>query len=179
MSNHSTNALMQATGRMLAQMQPLKTKKSPITAAICGLAFGAIGLGLYFGSIAECVIPAVIWVLAIFLAPASGGTLLIAAPFFCALYGYVRVTASNQKLEEAQPSVSSPPRPKPINKSTVFEADVVMPSPRYDSKPPAVPAQVQPHPTEDRLQRLTDLLRKGMISQNEHDQKRHQILADI
>lgn len=175
-NNHSTNVIMQATGRMLAQMEPLKSKKSPGTAAMCGFTLGAIGLGFYFGSIGECIIPIIIWAVAILLAPASFGALIIMAPFFCALYGYGRVKASNAKLEAAE-KLSPPPIPRPINKGPVYEAEVVTPSPRYDSR--STPTSTTVHPAEDRLHRLTDLLRKGMISQTEHDHKRQQILADI
>ncbi len=78
-------------------MEPFNEYKSPALAAILGLLFGAIGIGLYFGwkdGFRACII----WVFCLIVAVPTGGAGLVMGPMFSAAYGYRRAQSSNRQL---------------------------------------------------------------------------------
>jgi hypothetical protein len=80
-------------------MPPLKTRKSPAAAAVIGFAFGGLGLGIYFGTILDFVVPFTILVILFFFAFPTAGLALLFLPFVCALWGYKRAAGSNARLD--------------------------------------------------------------------------------
>jgi hypothetical protein len=78
--------------------QPGKTK-SPLIAAILGFAFNGIGLGIYFRSWVDLLVPVGISFAITIL---SGGFLMVLTPFVCAFYGYIRATGFNANLTQPQ-----------------------------------------------------------------------------
>jgi hypothetical protein len=95
---------------MADKMQPLKARKSPAAAAVIGFAFGGIGLGIYFGTLLDFVVPFILLVILFFMAFPTGGVALLFLPFLCALWGYKRADASNARLdaETGTPRVAVP-----------------------------------------------------------------------
>ena len=85
---------------LIDNMPPLKTKKDPKLAAIAGFALGGLGLGLYFGTLADFLVPVFIWIVMMIVALPTGETLLITAPIFCAIFGWKRAKSSNARLSQ-------------------------------------------------------------------------------
>jgi len=83
---------------LVDKMPPLNKTKDPTLAGIAGFALGAIGLGLYFGTVVDFLVPVGIWLVMMAAALPTGGTLLVAAPVFCAVFGYRRAKSSNARL---------------------------------------------------------------------------------
>src|ERR1017187_10414223 len=71
-------------------MPPLRARKSPVAAAALGFAFGGIGLGIYFGTILDFVVPFILLVILFFMAFPTGGL-----PCFCC-HLYALVGATNE-----------------------------------------------------------------------------------
>ena len=84
---------------MADKMPALPARKSPATAAAIGFAFGGIGLGIYFGTILDFVVPFILLVILFFMAFPTGGIALLLLPFVCAVWGYKRAAASNARLD--------------------------------------------------------------------------------
>ena len=84
---------------LVDKMPPLKKIKNPKVAAVAGFALGGIGLALYFGTIIDFLVPVFIWIVMMVVALPTGETLIVAAPVFCAIFGYRRAMSSNAKLE--------------------------------------------------------------------------------
>jgi Kef-type K+ transport system membrane component KefB len=73
----------------------LKSQKSPITSLLIGFFFGCIGLGIYFKSFTDFIIPLIMILVITLPTEGSGapiGLLLVA------LYGYFRASDSNKRL---------------------------------------------------------------------------------
>jgi hypothetical protein len=81
------------------RMQPLKSRKNPAAAAVIGFAFGGIGLGIYFGTILDFVVPFTILLILFLFAFPTAGLALVFLPFLCAMWGYKRAAASNARLD--------------------------------------------------------------------------------
>ena len=81
---------------MSANMPSLKKRKSPGLAAVLGFLFGGIGLGIYFVSFIDFIIPVAIVVLAGAVMKAGG---VFAGAVIAAFWGYFRALDSNKKLE--------------------------------------------------------------------------------
>lgn len=78
----------------IEKLPKLPEKKNPIIAAILGICFGAIGIGLYFQSWKD------FWVcigLLIFLLICIPGVGAIPGWISAAVYGFYRATTSNEK----------------------------------------------------------------------------------
>jgi hypothetical protein len=81
------------------KLEPLKSKKDPVIAAIAGFALGGIGLGLYLKSWTDFLLPSGMLIVLMVLGIPFGELPTFFIPFFWAAYGYRRVKASNAKLE--------------------------------------------------------------------------------
>src|SRR5689334_13477380 len=97
--NHIPKSVVRSAFAVADKMEPLKKKKDPVIAAICGAALGGVGLGIYLESWLDFFVPwCMLLFLLVFAVPTAGvSTFLI--PIFWAVYGYRRVKASNEKLE--------------------------------------------------------------------------------
>jgi ABC-type transport system involved in cytochrome bd biosynthesis fused ATPase/permease subunit len=118
------SAIFRSAFGVAEKLAPLKKKKDPIFAAIAGFTLGAIGLGLYFGTLADCLIPIFIWIFMAILSAPTGGVLLITAPVFCAIFGYRRAKSSNARLcgyrpEIIEAEIISEPPPLPANQRRI------------------------------------------------------------
>lgn len=88
--------------KAVAKLPALKKERSPNVAAAVGFFFGGIGLGLYFGSFIDFVLPIAITI-ALVLATGSLGAGLaslgwLAGAIIASIYGYYRAQQSNEAL---------------------------------------------------------------------------------
>jgi hypothetical protein len=82
--------------------RPLARRKSASAAAVIGLLFGGIGVGLYFRSFLDFVLCCLFTVVAFAAFAISGSPMtLLLYVSASALYGFHRVRASNVKLATA------------------------------------------------------------------------------
>lgn len=80
-------------------MPPLKKERNPGTAATIGFFFGGIGLGIYFASFIDFIIPIMI-ALGMYAVLSQFG--LIAGAIVAAMWGYFRAVSSNEKLAQTR-----------------------------------------------------------------------------
>lgn len=100
------------------KLPPLPERANPLAAAAAGFFLGAAGLGLYFRSWTDFFIPAGVLVVCFVLAPFTAGISVGFAAMFCAIWGYKRAKASNDKLR-AQLSVANPTAIAPDTKGNL------------------------------------------------------------
>ena len=145
---HMPHSVVRNAFAVAEKMEPLKSKKDPTIAALCGFLTGGVGLGLYLQSWADFLIP---WGMLVFLMVIGLPLAELPAyfvPFFWAIYGYRRVKASNAKLEGG-------------GRRAIVEAEIIT-------------EIASPHPAK--LQRLDDLRRQGILSLPEHAEMRAKLL---
>ena len=87
---------MGTINELIEFLPPLKEKRNPTSAAIIGALTGGVGLGIYFKSFIDFLMPIGVVALA-FVAFNEIGAIGGAA--VAGLYGYFRATTSNNKLE--------------------------------------------------------------------------------
>lgn len=87
---------MESLAKFMDALPPLHARKNPGLACLLGLLLGGLGLGIYFRSIVDFVIPIGFTILAILLVgdPGFWGGVVIAA-----LWGFFRAVNSNERLE--------------------------------------------------------------------------------
>lgn len=78
-------------------LPPLSKTKNSQIAAVLGFLFGGIGLGIYFLSFIDFLIPILFAILLVGVLPSSEGALLAGA-IISALWGYLRVENSNSRF---------------------------------------------------------------------------------
>jgi hypothetical protein len=88
-------------------LPPLRKERSPAKAAIIGLLFGGIGLGLYFKSVVDFLIPVLFTIASTALAAATartGGSVVgfLGATMVAGRWGYYRARQSNTRLAAIQ-----------------------------------------------------------------------------
>lgn len=81
------------------QLPALKRKRNPTTAAIIGFCFGGIGLGIYFASFIDFIIPIMI---AIGMLTVLSQVGWLGGAIVAALWGYFRAVSSNEKLDHTR-----------------------------------------------------------------------------
>jgi hypothetical protein len=86
---------MEIFEKLLNNMEPLSTCKSPTIALLVGFLFGAIGIGIYFLSIADFFICMFVFLILLVIIPGVGG---IPGWWFAAIYGYLRAINSNNRI---------------------------------------------------------------------------------
>ncbi len=161
--------------RLIERLPPLKRRREPSVAAVWGFLFGGIGLGIYFRSWIDFFFPVVIWLCLSIVALPTGEILLLLAPVFCAIYGYFRAETSNRRrmaapLDERQSPTSTGKSP---------QADKID---GIQSQPPPIPPDSSARTrldVEGRLEQLARLREKGLVSEEEFNVKRQQILTEL
>ncbi|HXP53922.1 MAG TPA: hypothetical protein VN847_03160 [Streptosporangiaceae bacterium] len=86
------------------RMQPLRKEYKPANAAIIGFLFGGIGLGLYFKSVTDFLIPvgfAVATAIAAAMTTSQTGLGVLSGALIAARWGYYRARQSNARLAAA------------------------------------------------------------------------------
>jgi hypothetical protein len=87
---------MESFAKFMDALPPLKSKKNPGLACLLGLLFGGVGLGIYFWSIVDFVIPIGISILALV---ALGNIGFWGGVVVAGLWGFFRAVNSNARLE--------------------------------------------------------------------------------
>jgi hypothetical protein len=86
------------------RMQPLRKEHKPANAAIIGFLFGGIGLGLYFKSVTDFLVPvgfAVATAIAAAVTTSQAGLGVLSGALIAARWGYYRARQSNARLAAA------------------------------------------------------------------------------
>ncbi len=96
---HIPHQVIRSAFGVAEKLEPLKTKKDPIVAAIAAFVLGGVGLGIYLGSVVDFFVPWLIVLILMVLGIPFGELPLFFTPFFWAFWGYRRVKASNAKLD--------------------------------------------------------------------------------
>jgi len=84
---------------LLKSLPALKKSKNPTLAAIIGFLFGGIGLGIFFLSFTDFVLPILVVIILAAVLKAAGW---IVGAAFAGLYGFVRASESNRRLAEPE-----------------------------------------------------------------------------
>ncbi len=100
-TNKMPHGIVRSAYGVADRLEPLKTKKDPVVAAIAGFVLGGIGLGLYLRSWVDFLLPSGMLIAIMVLGIPFGELPTLFIPFFWAIYGYRRVKASKAKLEHA------------------------------------------------------------------------------
>jgi hypothetical protein len=84
-------------------LPPLRKERSPAKAAVIGFLFGGLGLGLYFKSVIDFLIPVLLCIATAAVAAAAahqagGGVGYLAGCMIAARWGYHRARQSNTRL---------------------------------------------------------------------------------
>ena len=86
---------MSIVTEIFEKLPTLKARKSPNLSAVLGLLFGGIGLGIYFRSFIDFLLPIVISIIFVAVFTDVG---LVGGALFAAVYGYFRALISNEKI---------------------------------------------------------------------------------
>jgi hypothetical protein len=165
-SQHIPSNVFRSAFSVAEKLEPLKSRKDPIVAAIAGFALGGIGLGIYCRSLVDFFVPWLMVIILMVLGIIFGELPVFFAPLFWAYWGYRRVKASNAKLD-AGSSVEQ-----------IIDAECI-------AKPPPIPANQKTierdsqRPLQARLSRIDELFSEGILSKTERDQKRAEILQEL
>jgi hypothetical protein len=91
---------------LFGRMAPLSQARNPQAAALLGFLFGGIGLGVYFRSFVDFLVPILITVLVFMFVPAvlqlDEWTAMLLGSIISALWGYFRALDSNARQAVAQ-----------------------------------------------------------------------------
>ncbi len=77
----------------------LRGERNPTAAAIIGFCFGGIGLGIYFASLIDFIIPILITI-GLYAVLSQFG--VIGGALIAAVWGYFRAVSSNEKLAQTR-----------------------------------------------------------------------------
>jgi Kef-type K+ transport system membrane component KefB len=80
---------------LLDKLPVLNSKRNPIVACVIGLFFGSIGVGIYLQSFTDFLIPLLVFIVLAVIIPGLGA---VPGWIFAGLYGYFRVSNSNERL---------------------------------------------------------------------------------
>ena len=92
--------------RLLDIMPPLKNPKNPGKASVIGFLTGGIGLGVYFRSFLDVVVPVVLYLVLTVTSAQVLSLGWIAGAAVAGYYGYVRAAHSNARLAAARSPVT-------------------------------------------------------------------------
>jgi len=145
------------------KLEPLKTKKDPVVAAIAGFALGGLGLGVYFKSWVDFFVPFIMLLVIGVIAIPTGEVFAIFTPVFWAIYGYRRAKSSNAKLD--------------CMDDDVLDAEIITEpsfSPRVQ-----IPATNSRQDREFRLRKLNELYHSGVLTPAQRDDEKKEILGEL
>jgi hypothetical protein len=80
----------------LGNLPVLNSRKNAVTACLLGLFFGSIGIGIYFGSMTDFLIPVLVLIVLAVIIPGLGA---LPGWIFAGLYGYFRAINSNTRRD--------------------------------------------------------------------------------
>jgi hypothetical protein len=92
--------------RLLEILPPLKARKDPGMASVIGFLTGGIGLGVYFRSFLDVIVPVVLYLVLTVTSAQVLGLGWIAGAMVAGYYGYVRAAHSNARLAAARSPVT-------------------------------------------------------------------------
>lgn len=95
--------MIEFTNALFDKLPALPSRKDPNIAALLGFVLGGIGLGIYFVSFVDFLIPIFI---AIVLGVTIGDIGVLGGALLSALWGYFRALNSNSKLDAVQSPLS-------------------------------------------------------------------------
>ena len=87
--------MMEQVARVMNPLPPLQSSKNPWLAFVLGFFFSGIGLGIYFRSLVDLIVPTVIW-LVLIVTPGDAGFWIGAV--IGGLWGLLRAVNSNERL---------------------------------------------------------------------------------
>jgi hypothetical protein len=94
MSNsHLNHAIGHGIKEALTRLPPIRDKKNPLIAGLLGFLLGGLGLGLYFRSWADFIVPILVFMGLSIMIPGLGS---VAAILFATGWGVVRALASGE-----------------------------------------------------------------------------------
>jgi hypothetical protein len=97
---------VEETGELYKSFPVLKKEKSPQVAAALGFFFGGVGLGLYFWSFVDFILPILITVVLSFIITAiaedASGTAWLVGASIAGVYGYLRADNSNRRRKAGE-----------------------------------------------------------------------------
>jgi hypothetical protein len=174
--NYQAQRALRAAVTVTDHLKPFSEHKDPATAAVCGFFAGGIGLGLYFRSWGDFVLPIVLWVACTMVALPTLGTSYVAAGFFCAAYGYRRAKASNEKLRKQRAETVIDVEPSPVIRVQPPPLPAFRPVLAQQVQPPPLPQQYQMH---EQLTQLAAWREQRLISDTDYEAKKQEILARL
>lgn len=96
----------ESIARLLEMLPPLKARKDPGVASAIGFLTGGIGLGVYFRSFIDVLVPVVLYIVLTITSAQVLGLGWIAGAIVAGYYGYVRAFSSNARLAAARASTT-------------------------------------------------------------------------
>jgi hypothetical protein len=87
--------LEQINLKTIDSFPPLRTKVNPSLAFVLGFLFSGVGLGIYFRSRVDLIVPSIVWVILI---AALEGQGLLVGTVIGGLWGLLRTVSSNKRL---------------------------------------------------------------------------------
>lgn len=89
-----------------SRLRPLRKERSPVKAAIIGFLFGPIGVGLYFKSVIDFLIPELLYIATLAVLVATHKTAsfvgILGVLTIAGRWGYYRARQSNKRLADAR-----------------------------------------------------------------------------
>ena len=83
---------------LIGSMKPLQSEKDPAVACLIGFFFGGVGLGIYFKSFVDFLMPLGVTVALYAMSGVVGNAGWFIGGIVAGLYGYYRALTSNAKL---------------------------------------------------------------------------------
>lgn len=81
------------------KVPPVARTTNPNIAAVIGLAFGGIGLGIYFRNVLDSLVPLAV---AVILGVVVGDVGFLGGVILAGVYGYMRSVESNERLDKSE-----------------------------------------------------------------------------
>jgi hypothetical protein len=91
--------------QLLDNLETLHSRKNPQIAALWGVLLGGIGLGIYFRSVIDALVPIGLFV--VIFAIYGADVAFVASIVVAGIYGYVRAVHSNMRLDRIDSGPSS------------------------------------------------------------------------
>jgi hypothetical protein len=88
--------------KQLPYLPALRRRKNPLLALVIGFVAGGIGLGVYFRSVVDAVIPIALSVAVAFYSAQALDLGWMLGPGIAATYGYARVQDSNARIADVR-----------------------------------------------------------------------------